>query len=145
VAARHGRLAGVLGGTLAAAVLASGATLGDPTTAAAVEVAIRGLRYGSVSLNLFPGLAYSSGTGPWGAFPGSTLADIQSGRGLVHNTRMLERVEKLVVRGPAAGLVKMPWFPSHRTTQLLGPRLFELEGAGRWSRLPAVLSAALRG
>ena len=133
-----------LWGTLAASLLASGKTLADPTTAAGVEGAVRALRYGCVSVNLFPGLGYASGSGPWGAYPGSTLADIQSGRGLVHNTRMLEGVEKLVMRGPAAGRMKLPWFPSHRTNHLLGPRLTALEATGRWSKLPGVVAAALR-
>ncbi len=134
-----------LWGTLAAALLVSGRTSADPVTAAAVESAIRALRYGSVSVNLFPGLAYATGAGPWGAFPGSTLQNIQSGRGFVHNTRMLERVEKLVVRGPAASFLKLPWFPSHRTAHLLGPRLGALEASHRWARLPGVVAAAVRG
>ena len=122
-----------LWGTLSAALLASKRTLSDPATGAAVERAIRRLRYGSVCVNVWPGLAYSSGTGPWGAFPGGLLTDIQSGRGFVHNTRMLERVEKLVMRGPACGLLKLPYFPSHRTAHLLGRRLAYLELDGRKS------------
>jgi hypothetical protein len=37
---------------------------------------------------------------PWGAYPGSTPEDIQSGSGFVHNTSMLEGVEKTVLRAP---------------------------------------------
>ncbi len=134
-----------LWGTLAATIVASGRTLDEPTTASAVERAVRNLRYGCVCVNLWPGLAYTSGTGPWGAYPGAPLRDIQSGRGFVHNTLMLEHVEKLVVRGPAWSPIKLPYFPSHRTAHVMGRRLAELETDGSWSRVPGIVSAALRG
>jgi aldehyde dehydrogenase (NAD(P)+) len=134
-----------LWGTLSAAIVACGKTLSDRSTRAAVERAVRGLRYGSVCVNVWPGIAYASGTGPWGAYPGSQLTDIQSGRGLVHNTRMLERVEKLVVRGPAWSPIKLPYFPTHRTAHELGRRLSALEEDGSWAKLPGVVATALRG
>lgn len=134
-----------LWGTLGAAVLVSARSQLDRTVSAAVERAVRALRYGSVSVNLWPGLAYTTGTGPWGAYPGSTLTDIQSGRGFVHNTRMLEHVEKLVLRGPAWAPVKLPYVPSHRTAHALGRRLTALEADGSWRHLPGIVAAALRG
>ena len=133
-----------LWGTLSAALLASGRTMSDRTTAAALHRAIRRLRYGSVCVNVWPGLPYSSGTGPWGAYPGSPLTDIQSGRGFVHNTRMLEHVEKLVVRGPSWSAIKLPYFPSHRSAHVLGRRLASLEEDGSWAKLPGVIGAAMR-
>jgi len=134
-----------LWGTLSAAVVASGHDLTDGVTAAAVERALEQLRYGAVCLNVWPGVAYSSGTGPWGAYPGASLAEIQSGRGFVHNTRMLEHVEKFVMRGPPAGRFKLPYFPSHRTAHVLGRRLAALELDGRLVRLPGIVASALRG
>jgi len=133
-----------LWGTLSAALLASGRTMSDRTTAAALHRAIRRLRYGSVCVNVWPGLPYSSGTGPWGAYPGSPLTDIQSGRGFVHNTRMLEHVEKLVVRGPSWSAIKLPYFPSHRSAHVLGRRLASLEEDGSWAKLPGIIGAAMR-
>jgi aldehyde dehydrogenase (NAD(P)+) len=133
-----------LWGTLSAALVVSGRTQSDRTTAAALDGAVRRLRYGSVCVNVWPGLAYSSGTGPWGAYPGSPLTDIQSGRGFVHNTLMLERVEKLVLRGPSWSAIKLPYFPSHRSAHLLGRRLASLEEDGSWRKLPGVVGAALR-
>jgi aldehyde dehydrogenase (NAD(P)+) len=133
-----------LWGTLSAALCAPSPVLADRATAAAVDRAVRALRYGSVCVNLWPGMAYASGTGPWGAYPGAPLTDIQSGRGFVHNTRMLEGVEKFVMRGPAYSPVKLPYFPSHRSAHRMGRALTVLEEAGRWSKLPAVLGAALR-
>jgi aldehyde dehydrogenase (NAD(P)+) len=134
-----------LWGTLSAALLVCGRTEADRTTAAAVERAIRRLRYGSVCVNVWPGLAYSSGTGPWGAWPGAPLSRIQSGRGFVHNTRMLEHVEKFVLRAPAWSAIKLPYFPTHRSAHVLGRRLTALEEDGSWAKVPGIVGAAFRG
>ncbi|HEU4384016.1 MAG TPA: aldehyde dehydrogenase [Anaeromyxobacteraceae bacterium] len=133
-----------LWGTLAAALVVHPATLSDPGTGPAVERAIARLRYGTVALNTWPGLAFAIGNTPWGGAPGSPLTDIQSGRGWVHNTLMLERVEKVVLRHPVTSPVKLPWFPSHRTAHVLGRRLTRL-AAGNSLQLPGVVAAALRG
>lgn len=136
---------GTLWGTLAAHLVVHPRTLADPTTGPAVERAIRKLRYGCVSVNCWAGYAFAFGTTPWGAYPGATLNDIQSGRGFVHNTLMLERVEKCVVRHPVRTYPKPPYFPSHRSGQVLGRRLTELEGSGRWLALPGIVAAAVQG
>jgi aldehyde dehydrogenase (NAD(P)+) len=133
-----------LWGTLSAAIVASSRTLRDRAAGAAVEHAIRRLRYGSVCVNLWPGMAYASGTGPWGAYPGAPLTNIQSGRGWVHNTRMLDGIEKFVMRGPAWSPVKLPYFPSHRSAHVMGKALTEMEERGSWRKVPAVLAAAIR-
>jgi len=133
-----------LWGTLSAAVVVSGRTQSDAATRAALDRAVRALRYGSVGVNVWPGIGYASGTGPHGAYPGSALTDIQSGRGFVHNTRMLEHVEKAVFRAPAWSPIKLPFFPSHRSAHVLGRRLTWLEEDGSWAKLPAVVAAALR-
>lgn len=134
-----------LWGTLSAALLVSARAQLDRTVSAAVERAIRDLRYGSVCVNLWPGMAYAAGTAPWGAYPGATLTDIQSGRGFFHNTRMLEHVEKFVLRGPSWSPLKLPYAPGHRSAHLLGRRLASLEEDGHWRKLPGVVAAALRG
>jgi acyl-CoA reductase-like NAD-dependent aldehyde dehydrogenase len=134
-----------LWGTLSAAILACGAAQRDPAVAAALERAIGGLRYGTVCVNVWPGMGFAAGTLPWGAYPGSPLTDVQSGRGFVHNTLMLERVEKSVIRGPAWSPIKLPYFPSHRSAHVLGRRLTALEEKGAWTRLPGVFASALRG
>ena len=74
---------------------------------------------------------------------GSPLHDVQSGRGFVHNTLMLEGVEKSVLRGPSWSRVKLPYFASHRSAHVLGRRLTALEASGSWTRLPGVVAAAL--
>jgi aldehyde dehydrogenase (NAD(P)+) len=110
---------------------------------AALEHAIADLRYGTVCLNVWPGVAFATGTTPWGAYPGATLRDLQSGRGFVHNTRMLEGVEKVVARAPLRPLLKLPYLPTHRTAARLGQRLVALESSGSPLHLPAILAASL--
>lgn len=132
-------------GTLSASLVVHPATAADPATGAAVERAVRELRYGSVNVNVWAGYAFAFGTTPWGAYPGASLADIQSGRGFVHNALMLEGVEKCVVRHPAVTFPKPPYYPSHRTSQELGRRLTALEAGGGWGAVPGVVAAAVRG
>ena len=131
-------------GTLSAQLVVHPQTLADPRLGRAVEEAIRRLRYGTVAVNVWTGYGFALGTTPWGAFPGSTFTDIQSGRGFVHNTLMLEHVEKTVIRHSAHTFPKPPYFPSHRTAQRLGRALFELETRG-WTAAPGVVAAGIRG
>jgi len=132
-----------LWGTLAAAIVVHPEV--ERACAGALARAVRELRYGTVCLNVWPGLAYATGTLPWGAFPGAPLHDIQSGRGLVHNTRMVGLVEKAVLRAPLSPLAKLPYLPSHRTAHMLGRRLTALRGRGGLAELPGVLVAGMRG
>ncbi|MGC3997371.1 MAG: aldehyde dehydrogenase family protein [Anaeromyxobacter sp.] len=134
-----------LWGTLAAHVVVHPKTLADPTLGPAVERAIRQLRYGCVAVNTWAGYGFALGTTPWGAFPGSTLTDIQSGRGFAHNTLMLEGVEKVVVRHPVKTFPKPPYFPSHRSAHRLGRSLLKLEEKGSWLKVPGVIASGLRG
>jgi aldehyde dehydrogenase (NAD(P)+) len=120
-------------------------TMKDPVLAAAVEAAISRLRYGTVAVNAWSGLSFAFGSPPWGAYPGATSADIQSGTGFVHNTAMLEGVEKVVLRHPVTLRPKPVTFPSHRTAHLLGRRLVELEARPSWARAASVVAAAVRG
>jgi aldehyde dehydrogenase (NAD(P)+) len=133
-----------LWGTLSAAIISPGPVLKDPTTGAAVRRAVRGLRYGTVGVNAFSAYGFAFGTTPWGGFPGQPLSDVRSGRGFVHNTRMLEGIEKTVVWHPATHPIKPPYFPSHRTLHRLGPPMVALEARGDLLALPAIFAAALR-
>jgi len=134
-----------LWGTLSASLVVHPATAADPATGAAVERAIRRLRYGSVNVNVWAGYAFAVGSAPWGAFPGHTLEEIGSGVGFVHNTSMLEGVEKCVMRQPAWNMPKPVYFPSHRTAHLVGRRLVGLEAGGGWGAVPGVAAAAVLG
>jgi aldehyde dehydrogenase (NAD(P)+) len=111
----------------------------------AVERALADLRYGTVAINQWPALAYLFSTMPWGGHPSSTLANIQSGLGWVHNTFMLDGIEKGVLRAPLAMKPKPMWDPSHRTAHRIAQKLVEMETAPSWGKVPALLFDALRG
>jgi acyl-CoA reductase-like NAD-dependent aldehyde dehydrogenase len=134
-----------LWGTLSVTVVVHPATLKDPTLAGAVERAIGRLRYGAVAVNTWTGLTFAFGTPPWGAHPGSTPQDIQSGVGFVHNTPMLEGIEKVVLRQPLTSRPKPVFFPSHQTAHVLSRRLTGLDERASWSKVPGVVAAAMRG
>lgn len=134
-----------LWGTLSATLVVHPRLMRDKGTALAVERAIARLRYGTVAVNAFPGLAFAFGSPPWGAYPGSTLANIQSGRGWVHNTPMLEGIEKTVMRFPLTMFPKPGYFPSNRNAHNTLRRLVALDADARWRDLPGVMWQAMRG
>jgi aldehyde dehydrogenase (NAD(P)+) len=134
-----------LWGTLSADLVIHPTALKDPRIAEAAERAIARLRYGTVGVNSWSGFAFAYATPPWGAYPGSEPADIQSGTGWVHNTAMLEGVEKSVLRHPLTIRPKPATFPSHRTAHTVLRRLTSLEERASWARVPAVVVAAMRG
>jgi acyl-CoA reductase-like NAD-dependent aldehyde dehydrogenase len=84
-----------LWGTLNANLIVHPRSLKDPRINEAVERAIAKLRYGVVAVNAFIGMPFVFAAPPWGAYPGSTPYDIQSGSGFVHNTSMLDRIGAL--------------------------------------------------
>lgn len=134
-----------LWGTLNVTLLVSPAALADRAVAAAVNDAIAHLRYGTVSVNHWAALGYGLGVTPWGAFPGHTAQDIQSGNGVVHNTLMLSRIQKCVVRAPFHARPKPAWFVTHRTAARLLPSLVRFEAEPSFGKLPGIFNLALRG
>ncbi|MEU0987872.1 aldehyde dehydrogenase family protein [Streptomyces sp. NPDC005953] len=123
----------------------------------ALDDAIARLRYGTVAVNAWTGVGYLTATASWGAFPGHTIDDVQSGIGVVHNAVLLDGPERTVVRGPfrpaPRSLLtgepslspKPPWFVTNRTAATTGRLLAEFAAAPRWSALPAIFASALRG
>jgi acyl-CoA reductase-like NAD-dependent aldehyde dehydrogenase len=134
-----------LWGTLSATLVVHPKSMKSDKMSEAVEQAIVRLRYGTVCVNAFPGMSFVFGSPPWGAYPGSTDDDIQSGQGWVHNTAMLEGIEKVVARFPFMSFPKPAYFPSHRTVHTMMRRMTELEENGRWMKVPGVVFAAMRG
>ncbi|MGI9430026.1 MAG: aldehyde dehydrogenase family protein, partial [Bythopirellula sp.] len=110
-----------------------------------LDRAIDRLRYGIVGINLWPGVAFALMSTPWGAFPGASLQDIQSGRGNVHNTYLLEQTEKTVISSPLTFLPKPMWFSTHRRPESLARSLLRLYLRPSLGRILPVLSHALRG
>jgi hypothetical protein len=133
-----------LWGTLSAGMVVHPSTMKDPVSAAAVERAIARLRYGAVAVNAWSGYLFAFCTPPWGAHPSSSPRNIQSGEGFVHNTPMLEGVEKTVLRHPITAMPKPAYSITHRSAHRLMPRMTALEERASWAKVPAVLAAAMR-
>ncbi len=133
-----------LWGTLNACIVIHPRDEAKSDVAAALDRAIVELRYGTVAINHWPAIVYGSVTLPWGGHPSATLADIQSGIGWVHNTYMLEGMDKTVVRGPLVVKPKPAWFYDNKNTRGLGPKLVAMESDPSWLRLPGILLGALR-
>ncbi|HEX3776041.1 MAG TPA: aldehyde dehydrogenase family protein [Polyangiaceae bacterium] len=114
-------------GTLNAMIYLPRASERDKTISGALDRAVLELRYGTVAINQWSAGAYVMTTSPWGGYPGSTLKDVQSGIGWVHNSLMLERVLKTVQRGPLRAFPTPPYFPRHRSLRELGRALFDFE------------------
>ena len=131
-------------GTLSAMVIVHPSTMKDPAGKAAVEKAIINLRYGAVVVNTWAGAVFALGTAPWGAHPSSSLQDIQSGRGFVHNTFMIDAIEKMVLSAPVKASPISPWFPGHQSVHLLGRKLVDFEYAPSWLKVPGIATTALR-
>lgn len=121
------------------------------------EALICELRYGTIAINAWTGLGFLMTVCPWGAFPGHTLEDVQSGIGTVHNTFMLEGVERTVVQAPfrpfprsALGgaptlLPRPPWFITNRRQHVVGRLLTQFLYRPGWLKLPRIFLNALLG
>lgn len=144
-----------LAGTLGANFIAHPRTLrqlGEGFTEAVAR-----LRYGTVAINAWTAVGYLTSRATWGAFPGHTLDDVQSGIGVVHNGLLLADTERTVVHGPfrpfprsvATGQLAIsprpPWFVTNRTAAVTGRRLARFAGAPSWAKLPGIFASALRG
>lgn len=134
-----------LWGTLNAAIIIHPKLEKDPQAGPALDKAILDLRYGTVAINHWPGLAYGFVSVAWGGHPSSTLENIQSGLGWVHNTLMLEGIEKTIIRGPLTVFPKPPWFLDHAKTHEIGAVLVDVEANPSWLKVPLVAAKALRG
>ncbi|WP_311246175.1 aldehyde dehydrogenase family protein [Microbacterium sp. WCS2018Hpa-23] len=154
VAYANDRLQGTLGANL----------LIDPSTekklGAGFDRAIAALRYGSIAINGWTAFGFITPTLTWGAFPGSTIDDVGSGIGVVHNALLLDGVERSVIRGPfrpfprslpivnGGGrltiLPKPPWFASARTGAAVSEGLTRFRANGGIVGLLKTLTQALR-
>src|SRR5262249_35088650 len=103
------------------------------------------------------GVGYLTAAATWGAFPGHTLDDVQSGIGIVHNAVLLAGPERTVLRGPfrpaprallhgePSMSPKPPWFVTNKTAATTARPLVGFAAKPRWSALPGVFISALRG
>jgi acyl-CoA reductase-like NAD-dependent aldehyde dehydrogenase len=120
-----------------------------PSTAEAhpreVDRAIASLRYGTIGVNCWSSVGYALVSPTWGAFPGHTPEDIQSGVGVVHNTFLFDHPQKSVVRAPWRIWPTPPWFADHRNLAQVGERLARMEASPSLRNLASTAFAALRG
>lgn len=134
-----------LWGTLNATLIVHPTSLKDPAIKAAFELAIIKLKYGTIAVNTFPGVSFVYASPPWGAYPSGTPLNIQSGNGFVHNTSMLEGIEKAVIRAPLKVFPKPAFLPSHRTAQTVMRHIVAMEEKASWAKVPAIVWAAMQG
>ncbi len=85
------------------------------------------VRYGTVSLNSWAALGFALGVTTWGAYPGNTLDNVESGIGFVHNALMFENIEKSVIFSPYIQFPKPPWFPFTHNADKIAKALFYFE------------------
>lgn len=144
-----------LQGTLGASIIIHPATIAE--LGPELEEEIAQLRYGAVSVNLWNAVAFLLAHTTWGAYPGHSLNDVQSGIGIVRNAFLFDRPEKTVAYGPfrpfprswlhgeAAMLPRPPWFVTNTTALATVQRVTEFAFDPGYRRLPRILLSALRG
>lgn len=144
-----------LDGSLGAQIIIHPATIAD--LGPRFERAIESLKYGTIGINAWSGVAFLFPYAAWGAYPGHTLSEIQSGIGIVHNAYLLDATEKTVVRGPFAPFPraafkgefhvspKPAWFVTNSHAAQIGRLFCEFEaspGIGRFLPLAAAAFTA---
>lgn len=117
---------------------------GEDTPSGALDQAVADLRYGTIGVNIWPGVAFGLAVMPWGAYPGNPLHDVQSGVGIVHNTALLDHVQKGVLRAPPVVRPEPVWFVDNPAGPRIGPRMVDFETRPAAWKLPLLAISALR-
>ncbi|MBW6507822.1 MAG: aldehyde dehydrogenase family protein [Rhodobacteraceae bacterium] len=144
-----------LHGTLGANILIHPATLRQ-IGRARFEALLADLRYGCIAVNGWAGIGFLMVQAPWGAFPGHSPEDVQSGIGTVHNSLMLDATERTLIWAPWAPfprslrygftlLPRPPWFITHTRARVVARLLTDFLYRPAWRKLPRILVNALRG
>jgi hypothetical protein len=134
----------VVWGTLGATIIVSPTSLKDPDVADSVDRAVADLRYGSIGVNVWHALSFAMGSTSWGAYPGHTRTDIQSGTGVVGNSSMFGQPQKSIVRGPFRSRPKPPWFATAADSYDVMRRFVTFEAEPSAAKIPGLLIAAMR-
>ncbi len=140
-----------LHGTLGATILIHPKTMKE--MGAAFENCIADMKYGAIGINVWNGVVFLLAQCTWGAYPGHTYNDIQSGIGVVHNSLMLENVEKSVLYGPFRPMHRAlnlappspPWFVTNKTAVTTMRRLTKYAVNPGAYHLPGIFASALIG
>ena len=143
-------------GTLGANIVIHPATIASIGRARFEEILID-LRYGTIAVNAWTGVGFLSPRATWGAFPGHTLADVQSGIGFVHNTCLFDKPQRSVVEAPFRPfprnllsasftlLPRPPWFVTNRKGGILGQLLVAFQYRPSLLKIPRIFVNALLG
>lgn len=124
------------------------AILIDPRTQKTVrdplDQAIADLQYGSIGLNIWPGILYYLSVHAWGAFPNNPLHDIRSGRGFVHNAYLFDYPQKSVLRAPFQIWPTPSWFANRPGLLRLAQALLSYEAnPSGWRCFQAAIAAVV--
>jgi len=142
-------------GTLGATILIHPATM--QKLERDFETALTDLHYGSIGVNIWNAAAFLLVQATWGAFPGHTTADIQSGFGFVGNSFLFGKPERTVVHGSfypfprswlhgdPTFLPKPPWFITNKTAHTTTRGVARITLDPRYRHLPGILLSALLG
>lgn len=145
-----------LHGTLGANIIIHPKTI-DEIGKGRFEEIIADLHYGCIAINAWTGLGFLSAQTPWGAFPGHTLDNVQSGIGFVHNTYLFDKPERAVIKAPwqpfprnvlSGGMTMLPrppWFVTNKRADKIGKLLTEFQHKPGWQKLPLIFWHALQG
>lgn len=124
----------------------------DPKTArthrSAIDAAIARLRYGCIGVNVWSGVGFLLPAVPWGAYRTRNDATGPSGRGVVHNARLLSHTQKTVLEAPflpPIPALRPPWFVDHRNQARIGAQLCALEAKPSAATLAKIAWLTLTG
>lgn len=143
-------------GTLGANIVIHPATIASIGRARLEELLVE-LRYGTIAINAWTGVGFLTAQATWGAFPGHTLQDVQSGIGVVHNTFLFDKPQRTVVEAPfkpfprnlLSGsftlLPRPPWFITNRKGGILGRLLVAFQYRPSLLKMPRIFLNALLG
>ncbi|MFT5682326.1 MAG: hypothetical protein ACI8RZ_003244 [Myxococcota bacterium] len=118
-----------LAGDVCATILVAGAS--QASNHSTIERAIADLEYGTIGLNIWPGVAMGLSVTPWGG-PGSAQ----------RNAFMLESPQKAVLRAPSHLRTTPVWFADRPGIARMGPALASFTAAPRWRKVPRLLLAS---
>jgi len=130
-----------LWGSLCAILIVHPKSLEQPAITDAIDRAIAGLRYGTVSVNMLAFYSTYFMVCPWGAIPGHDIYDIQSGKGKNFNFLMLDHVEKVVVRAPFKRIY--PLTIHSKRAYVFAKKLMAYEASPSWLKLADLMLAAV--
>ena len=143
-------------GTLGANIVIHPDTIARIGRARLEEILVE-LRYGTIAINAWTGVGFLTAQASWGAFPGHTLQDVQSGIGVVHNTFLFDKPQRTVVEAPfkpfprnlLSGsftlLPRPPWFITNRNGGILGRLLVAFQYRPSLLKMPRIFLNALLG